>query len=56
MSCRIQDLKDSTMKELCDKNNIPLLAWTINNEDLQYQAIEYGCDNVIIEGKKTYID
>ena len=54
ISYNIYDL-ESNIKYLCEEYNIPLLAWTIKDDDAQQQAIDYGCDNIIIEGSKTYL-
>lgn len=35
--------------------HIPLLGWTICNEDDQTIAEDYSCDNIIIEGAKNYM-
>ena len=54
ISFNVLDL-DVRIKQLCDEHNIPLLGWTVRDEDTQQQAIDYGCDNIIIEGRKTYL-
>ena len=56
ISYNVLCLKDLTMKMLCAQHQIPLLAWTVKDEDTQQQAQDYGCDNIIIEGKKTFLD
>ena len=52
----VQDLKDQSIKRLCKQYNIPLLGWTVTDEDVQQRAEDYGCDNIITEGRKTYLD
>lgn len=55
ISCDVNYLENKLAVDLCDELNIPLLAWTIKNQEDQELAKDYHCDNIIIEGAKTYI-
>ncbi len=47
-------LKNGQALKIKSKKNIPLLAWTIKDQDSQSIAEEYNCDNIIIEESKNY--
>ncbi len=54
ISSEIGFLGSETPRKIAKKLNIPVIGWTVMDEDDQELAIEY-CDNMIIEGAKTYI-
>ena len=54
ISYNIRDL-NAGIKRLCEERNIPLLGWTVKDEDMQQLAYDFGCDNIVIEESKTYI-
>ena len=55
VSYDIRDIENGTARRVCSKEGIPLLAWTIRDEDDQQKAMDYGCDSIIIEGSKDYL-
>lgn len=54
ISVNVDDL-DTTLARLCEERQIPLLGWTVKDGDAQQQALDDGCDNIIIEGSKSYL-
>ena len=55
ISYDIKFLNNGVAKKLKEKFHIPLLGWTVKNEEDQLEAIDYHCDNIIIEGAKSYL-
>lgn len=45
------------LKNICREKKIPLLAWTIYNEEDEKKSktSQCGCDNIIIEGAPTFL-
>lgn len=48
-------LQNGQALKIKNEKNIPLLAWTIEDEQSQAIAEGYNCDNIIIEGSKNYL-
>ena len=55
LSYDIRDMNDGVSQRICDKLNIPLLAWTIRDVEDQQEAQDYRCDNIIIEGSHSFL-
>lgn len=54
ISYRVENLWNNTARTICEQQHIPLLGWTIKDEETQNTAKDYCCNNIIIEGAKTY--
>ncbi len=55
ISYDVRDLDNGPGRSVSRSRRIPLLAWTIRDEDDQQKAVDYDCDNIIIEGARTYL-
>ena len=55
ISCDVNYLENEIVRDLCDKLNIPLLAWTVKDAEDQLLAKDYHCDSVIVEGGKSFL-
>lgn len=55
ISYNVEHLKNGLPHKIKARKEMPLLGWTIKNEDDQFIAEDYLCDNIIIEGAKNYI-
>lgn len=54
ISYNINYLGNMITKSICEETRIPLLGWTISDAETQNMADDYCCNNIIIEGAKTY--
>ena len=54
ISYKIADI-DNDIKNACKERKIPLLGWTVTDEEVQQLAFDRGCNNVIIEESKSYL-
>ena len=53
----IRYMENGIARRESKKAKIPLLAWTIKDQDSQYDAKSlYKCDNIIIEGAASFGD
>lgn len=55
ISYNIDFLDNGIAQSIKEKKGIPVLGWTVKNEDDQLNAMDYNCDNIIIEGSKSFI-
>lgn len=50
-------LDNNKAKKFKKKYNVPVIAWTVVDEDTEEEVLSHSeCDNYIIEGATTYID
>lgn len=54
ISYNINYLDDLVAVKICEDLDIPLLGWTVTDEEGQNIANDYRCDNIIIEGAKSF--
>lgn len=55
ISYDVRYLNNGIANQIKKDFNIPLLVWTVRNEEDQLDAEDYKCDNIIIEGAKDYL-
>lgn len=54
--CNVDYMEEFINKRVHEKYGIPLIAWTIKDEDSEEEAKSYdACKSFVIEGAKTYI-